>query len=126
MFNLFRSPGIEEITPQQAYEMASSGEVMLVDVRTPEEWAKTGVAEPAITITLQDPQFLQKLEEATGGDKSKKVAFICASGGRSMQVAQALKQHGWENVYNVTGGTSGSPTQQGWIQLGLPVKPYQG
>ncbi len=126
MFNLFRNPGVEDISPQQAHELAGKGEILLVDVRTPNEWAKTGLPEDAVAISLQDPQFLQKLEEAAGGDHDRKVAFICASGGRSMQVAQALKQYGWNNTINVAGGMTGSMRQQGWVQLGLPTKPFRG
>ena len=126
MFNLFRNPGIEEIDPKQAHELAASGDIVLVDVRTPSEWMKTGVPEGALLISLQDPQFLRKLEQATGGDQSKKVAFICASGARSGQLAQALKQYGWQNTVNVAGGMTGSMRQQGWLQLGLPVKPFGG
>ncbi len=127
MFNMFRAqPALRELTPQEAHDAARKGEILLVDVRTPNEWMKTGVPEPAHAISLQDPDFLGRLEELTGGDKGKAVAFICASGGRSAQVAQALKGYGWENVINVPGGVSGSMRQQGWAQLGLPLKPWRG
>ena len=126
MFNLFQKPAIAEIDPKTAYEEAKKGELVLVDVRNPNEWMKTGLPEPAVPISLQDPQFLQKLEEATGGDHEKKVAFICASGARSGQVALALPQYGWKNVMNVAGGMTGSMRTPGWVQLGLPTKPYQG
>ena len=126
MFNLFQKPAITEIDPKTAYEEAKQGELVLVDVRSPNEWMKTGLAEPAVPISLQDPQFLQKLEEATGGDRNKKVAFICASGARSGQVVLALPQYGWNNAVNVAGGMTGSMRTPGWIQLGLPTKPYGG
>ena len=126
MFNLFQKPAIAEIDPKTAYEEAKKGELVLVDVRNPNEWMKTGIPEPAVPISLQDPQFLNKLEEATGGDRNKKVAFICASGGRSSQVTQAVPQYGWKNAVNVAGGVMGSRTQPGWVQLGLPTKPFNG
>ncbi len=126
MFNLFQKPAIAEIDPKTAYEEAKKGELVLVDVRNPNEWMKTGIPEPAVPISLQDPQFLQKLEQATGGDHAKKVAFICASGGRSAQVTQAVPQYGWNNAVNVAGGVMGSRAQAGWLQLGLPTKPFNG
>ena len=122
MFNLFNRPGIEEIDPRTAHDLARKGEIVLVDVRTPNEWKRTGLPEPALAISLQDPQFLPKLEKAVGGDRRRKVAFICASGARSAQVALALKQYGWENTINVAGGMTGSRNTPGWIQLGLPTK----
>ncbi len=125
MFNLFNKPAIEEIDPQTAYELANKGEIVLVDVRTPNEWMRTGLPEPAVAISLQDPQFLQKLEQAVDGDKSRKIAFICASGARSGQVAQALKQYGWEHTINVAGGMTGSMRTAGWAQLNLPIKPVE-
>lgn len=127
MFNMFRAqPAIREMTPREAHEAAKKGEIVLVDVRTPGEWMKTGLAENAIPLSLQDPNFLSRLEEAAGGDKSKPVAFICASGARSGQVAVALKGYGWEDPINVTGGMTGSFREQGWLQLGLPTKPFNG
>ena len=126
MFNLFQKPAIAEIDPKTAYEEATKGDLVLVDVRNPNEWMKTGIPEPAVPISLQDPQFLQKLEEATGGDRNRKVAFICASGGRSGQVVQALPQYGWSNVVNVAGGVTGSMRTPGWVQQGLPIKPFAG
>jgi len=127
MFNLFRTQPVgEAMSASEAYEAMKNGEIILVDVRTPNEWAKTGIGEGVHPISAADPNFLARLEELTGGDKSKKIGFICASGARSGQVQQILKQYGWENVVNVQDGMMGNRTSPGWIRSGLPVVPWQG
>ncbi len=114
------------MSAQEAYDAARKGELILVDIRTPNEWQKTGIAEVAEPISLNDPNFLARLEQVTGGDRSKKVAFICASGARSGQLVRALKGYGWENLVDVSEGMTGSMTSPGWIRSGLPVKPWNG
>ncbi len=127
MFNLFRAqPQIDSLTVQEAYEQAKNGDLLIVDVRNPSEWMKSGLAEPAEAISMSDPNFLQRLEQLTGGDKDKKIGFICASGARSGQLALALKQYGWNNVYNILGGMFGTRSEPGWLTAGLPVKPWEG
>ena len=39
---------VAEISPPEARTRTSTGEMMLIDVRTPEEWRETGVA-PGVT-----------------------------------------------------------------------------
>jgi len=127
MFNFFKpQPAGEVMSAQDAHEAVKKGELILVDIRTPNEWQKTGVPEGAQTISLNDPNFLARLEQVTGGDRSKKVAFICASGARSAQLVRALKGYGWENLVDVSEGMTGSMSAPGWIRSGLPVKPWNG
>ncbi len=101
-----------------AYKRSEAGAVLLVDVRTPEEWAASGIAPTAHGLTLQDPNFASKLDTFTGGDKSKPIAFICRSGNRSGNAAERAREQGYTDVYNVPGGMM---TEGGWIEQGLPV-----
>ena len=43
-----------KISPEEALERAQGGEITIVDIRLPFEWAETGLPEPAIGISLQD------------------------------------------------------------------------
>ncbi len=127
MFDFLKPrPAGEVMTAQEAHEALGKGDIILVDVRTPMEWRKSGVAEGAETISLNDPNFLARLEQLTGGDKSKRVAFICATGSRTAQLARALKGYGWDNIIDVTDGMMGNFSSPGWIRSGLPVKPWNG
>lgn len=112
------------ITARQAHDLATSGKVLLVDIRTPGEWWQTGLAAPAVPITMHAPGFVQKIDAATGGDKSTPIALICAVGGRSARMQRVLAGAGYGNVMNVADGMLGSRYGPGWIQSGLPVKPY--
>jgi len=64
-----------DVTPAQALRLHQAGEVTLLDVREPAEWAK-GHAAGAVHVPLGD------LDPATV-DASKPIVAVCASGNRS-------------------------------------------
>jgi len=69
-------------------ELIKKGEAVVVDVRTPGEFMGGNVA-GSINIPLNEvPYRLEEFKEM------KKVVLCCASGGRSMQATQFLKQNG--------------------------------
>ncbi len=76
--------------------------IPIVDIRTPSEWAITGVIPGAIKDTFFDeygrinPNFLKKL-------KVKKFAIICRTGHRSKLAAGILENKGIE-VIDLSGG----------------------
>jgi rhodanese-related sulfurtransferase len=112
------------MAPAEAHAKAISGDVVLVDIRTPEEWRQTGIPASAEAITMhQDaPKFLAALDKATGGDKTKPVALICRTGSRSAFLQAELKKAGYSRVINVAEGVVGGPAGQGWAKSGLPLK----
>lgn len=91
----------------------------VVDVRTEQEWRKTGVIEGSKLLTaFQGGNFLQSfpsdLEKIVGKDDN--LVLICAGGPRSTAVAEFLAgKAGYKNVYNVTEGINK------WIGEGYPV-----
>ncbi len=113
------------LTPPQAFERTRSGEVTLIDIRTPMEWRQTGVAEGAHRIDMLNPKgpagFAEQVLAEVGGDKSAPIALICRTGNRSGQMQKELMDRGFTNVYNVPGGMVGSPEASGWMNAGLPV-----
>ena len=106
----------------QAHTRAEAGKLVLIDVRTEEEWRETGIGTSAVPISMLDRAFLQKLDAAVGGDKTKPIAMICASGVRSAMVARALANYGFSWVYDVSEGMDGSRAGPGWLARKLPVK----
>lgn len=120
MFTLGNKRGapVKDVSPQTAWQLAQDGSLLIVDVRRPEEWAETGTAPGAARITLQDTDFLDRLNEAAAGNKDAALAFICRSGQRSGSAAEQAAAAGYTNAYNVTGGMS---MAGGWIDAGLPV-----
>jgi rhodanese-related sulfurtransferase len=112
------------IKPADAHAKALAGELVLVDVRTPNEWLETGIPSSAHSITMhQDPnKFLAEVMDKLGGDKSKPLAIICRTGARTTMLQGQLLQIGFSNVLNVTEGMLGGFAGPGWRKAGLPTR----
>ena len=93
----FCSPMHErDITPSEVNEKRS--ELVLVDVREPNEW-NAGHIEGATHIPLaQVPQRLAEIPN------DREVVMICRSGGRSGRAQEYLLQNGYTRVRNMVGG----------------------
>lgn len=94
---------MEQIYPAQVAEWASqqAQRPILLDVR--ETWElQTASAKPeALDLVHMPMQSIPaRLDEL---DKTRPIACLCHHGGRSMQVASFLSQHGFQ-VVNVAGG----------------------
>jgi rhodanese-related sulfurtransferase len=110
-----------EVSPQEVHELAARGDVLLIDIRRPDEWRATGIPEHGYPIDMRDPQFLQRLLELTGGDADAPIALICARGVRSDRVSAALASAGFSQVIDVAEGMLGSRAGPGWLARDLPV-----
>ena len=95
----------------EEYKMLISDETIILDVRTPEEFAQ-GHLEGAVNINFFDENFIQKVSEL---NKSKALLIHCAAGGRSAKAMNALKGKGFSKMYNMLGGYSA------WLSAGYPV-----
>jgi len=71
--------------------------IQLIDVREPFEVAIATIGGTHIPMG-NIPSNLDLI------DKDKKVVVYCKSGRRSANIVQFLEQHGYTNVYNLTGG----------------------
>ena len=115
------------ITPEEANFRTEAGEVMLIDVRSPQEWRQTGVPKGARRVTIHDPGglkgFLKAMAAAVGGDLKKPIALICARGNRSTVAQKVLIEAGFTRVFNIREGFTGGPYGPGWVKRGLPVEP---
>ena len=112
------------VSAADAHTSATRGELLIVDIRRPQEWRETGIAENASPITMhQEPeQFFSALVAATGGDKSKPIGIICATGGRTGYLRPHLLAAGYTNVVDVSEGMMGSQRGAGWLRSGLPTR----
>jgi rhodanese-related sulfurtransferase len=115
-----------EIDPTEAFERVKRGELTLVDIRTPSEMMRSGVADGAIALPVTGPQFVGQLLEVIDNDTTRPVAFICASGARSGQVQAYLAANGFTQAANVVEGMMGSFKGPGWLKRGLPTIPFRG
>lgn len=101
----------ESVSPKQAYALLQNDEnVVLLDVRTPEEFAQEHI-EGATLIPVQVlHDNLAKLQSV----KEKKIIVYCHSGSRSVSASRILVKNGFMPL-NVSGGISE------WKSEGLSV-----
>ncbi len=74
--------------------------VVLVDVRTPEEFS-AGHLENAMNINWFDADFARQFDAI---DKTKTIYLYCKMGGRSAKAQEKLKAMGYQHVVNLEGG----------------------
>lgn len=124
---------VENVPPAQAWEALNNDpEARLVDVRTEAEWNAVGIPDGAEagkeTVLLPwqiapgapvNPGFLDGLRGA-GLTPANRLYFICRSGARSAAAAEAARQAGFAEVYNVANGYEGSRAGPGWKAQDLP------
>jgi rhodanese-related sulfurtransferase len=113
----------DQVTAQEAYNMVSSGEATLLDVRTLEEY--TFVGSPALdaggepvaylipwklfgsvddngkTILKDNPDFDALVEQTFGNNKEGALIVMCKVGSRSTYAASRLEQLGFTRVYEI-------------------------
>jgi rhodanese-related sulfurtransferase len=82
---------------------------LLVDVRTPQEYAEVHVPGALLVPLHELPARLPEI------DRDQPVYVICRSGHRSAAVCEALEPLGYDAV-NVAGGTIA------WVRAGLPYE----
>lgn len=103
------TPSYIDITPEEAHEMVSQGEVVVLDVRTPEEY-NSGHISDALLIPLSELE--SRLDELNPSDH---ILVYCKTSVRSAKAAGILVDNGFIHVYNMDGGI----TQ--WQARGFPV-----
>jgi rhodanese-related sulfurtransferase len=95
---------VPKITPAQAREMIGNGNTLVVDVRDAPEVEKSGKIKGAVHVSRGMLEFRADPDSPYHDKnfaKDKTVILYCASGGRSALAAKALKDLGYDKVYNV-------------------------
>jgi rhodanese-related sulfurtransferase len=89
-----------ELAPEVVVDRQRAGEAMLlVDVREPEEVARTGLVLGALHVPLG--QLEARRAELP---KDRRLVLYCAAGVRSFDGAAHLREHGLPDAWSVTGG----------------------
>lgn len=105
----------------QAFEKLSAGDLVVLDIRSREEWQDSGVAQGALPISMHEKDFLERFQSVLLEYEPEKIALICATGGRSAEVTYFLEQNGLTGVADVSEGMFGNRNGPGWLKHGLPV-----
>lgn len=101
---------IKQVSVEQAKAAVDAKDAQFIDVRTAEEYA-AGHAPKAVNMPLDALG-----NELTKLDKTKPVYVICQTGRRSQKGSEILQKAGFNDVYNIQGGTSA------WIDAQLPIE----
>jgi len=117
---------LPSMTASEARELQQSGELVLIDIRQPEEWRETGMPQGSVGVSMAHPEggqgFLRDVLAAVGGDTDESIALICRTGNRTSQVLPALQRWGFTDVHHIPEGVAGSSYGAGWIPSGLPLQ----
>jgi rhodanese-related sulfurtransferase len=100
----------QRIQPEEARELIESGQVTVIDVREPGEYAGGHIPNAQLVP-------LAKILSAPAANvTTDNVVFVCEVGQRSAVAAEIAASLGKERLYNLEGGTSA------WRQRGFPIE----
>lgn len=94
-----------------AAKLLAAGDIVVVDVRTPGEYAG-GHLKDGVNIDYNAADFRQKLAEL---DPARDYLVHCAVGGRSTSALEAFKELGFKKIVHLDGG------MKAWEKAGEPV-----
>ncbi len=109
------------LSAREAHDAAKAGGIVLIDIRTPAEWADTGLAAGATRLDAESAGFEVRLAGLRLDNPGKRIVLIDRTGGLATSVQLKLAARGWRDLAVVRGGMLG---QGGWLAERLPVSGY--
>ena len=105
------SASVSDLGATEFLEKATAQDVVLIDVRTPGEFAEGNITN-ALNIDVQSSTFDSQIAQL---DPTKTYALYCSSGNRSGIAAEKMADAGFTSIYNATVGftdlaAAGAPT----------------
>lgn len=93
----------DDLQPNQALDLITkdNGNLVILDVTTAKEF-KDRHLENAVNHSLISRSFASSIKDL---DKTKAYLVYCTVGGRSKMATKLMKKIGFQNVYNLIGGT---------------------
>ena len=95
---------IENKSPKEVFNIINNDtnkDIVILDVRTPEEYNNEGHINGAILINVQSNNFKDEVNKL---DKNKKYIVYCKGGVRSLTACKIMEQLGFKNLINLEGG----------------------
>ena len=113
LFGFREVSSVPQVDAFELYEQITedNANVLLVDVRSPQEYQYDGHIEGSRLLPLQ--VLMQRVEELP---KDQQIIFICRSGSRSGVACEQLNHLGYDNVKNFRGGMIS------WKRAGFPTR----
>lgn len=109
---LRRGAGGPWVSTLQATQLVNRHNALIIDVREPAEYAQGHIAGSRNVPLGQIEKRAGEFEK----QKARPVILVCASGSRSGAALSVLRNRGFGQVVNLSGGYSA------WQQAGLPVE----
>ena len=106
-----RLSGLKAVDPVQATQLSNRENAIFLDIRDDGEYGGGHIPEAIHIPIRQLPDRIAELNK----HKDCPVIAYCRSGNRSNGAGSVLKKHGFENVYNLSGGIAA------WQKASLPV-----
>lgn len=100
------------LSTKEFSNMLNSGEYILLDIRTREEYAAGHINNSQQIDYYQTQAFSNYLDTL---DKNKKYLIYCRSGNRSNTALNLMQRKGFKHVYELSGGYNA------WVAAGLPI-----
>ena len=97
---------VPKLSPAEAAEKMKSGDVLVVDVRDPNEVQQSGKIKGAVAVSRGMLEFRADPESPYHNPafrKDKTILLHCASGGRSALAGKTLQDMGYTAVFNIGG-----------------------
>lgn len=102
---------VQEVKPDEAEKLLKQRkEIVVLDVRTPDEFA-AGHLKGAKNIDFLEDDFAKRVAEVEG----RPIILHCASGGRSTKALKILEARNFPQIYHLSGG------YKAWVEAGKPV-----
>ncbi len=99
-----------EVSPEVVSQLNAQGDIVVIDVREPSEYADGHIAGATLIPLGTLPDNLSSVPT------DQPVVLVCHSGNRSGQAYSYLTQQGFTNVHNMTGGMIA------WQAAGLTIE----
>ena len=106
-----RLSGMKAVDPIQATQLSNRENAVFLDIRDDGEYRGGHIPEAIHIPIKQLPERITELNK----HKDFPVIAYCRSGNRSNGAGSILKKHGFENVYNLSGGIAA------WQKASLPL-----
>ena len=104
---------VKHVQSKEAADLIAKGNIIVLDVRTPDEFAEGHIEGAQNSDFLDDAKFKS---EAAKLDKSKTYLVHCQAGGRSTKSLEPLQALGFEHLIHLDDGFGG------WKDANLPIK----
>ena len=114
--------GASTITAELARERAIAGELIMIDIRSFDEIAETGIPDVALLADRYVQNFTAILTAIQAQAPEIPIALMCRRGDCASQIPEQLRQAGIDNVLDILGGYYGSFDIAGWSSANMPIR----